>query len=113
MTCPVKAAVLKPRTRCRGGRVSLVLAVVTVATAAEVGLLGAADEDHIAYALSERRVIVTHDDDFLTLANSGIEPAGICYCHQQKRSIGEVLRTLLVVRECCSQDDMRGHVEFL
>lgn len=84
-----------------------------VTTAAEVGLLGAADEDHIAYALSEQRVIVTHDDDFLTLANSGIEHAGICYCHQQKRSIGEVLRMLLVVRECCSQDDMRGHVEFL
>jgi predicted nuclease of predicted toxin-antitoxin system len=84
-----------------------------VTTAAEVGLLGAADEDHIAYALSERRVIVTHDDDFLALAHRGVEHAGICYCHQQKCSIGEVLRTLLLVRECCSHDDMRGHIEFL
>ena len=84
-----------------------------VTTTAEAGLLGASDEDHIAYALSEGRVIVTHDDDFLALASSGIEHAGICYCRQQKHSIGELLRTLLVVRECCSQDDMRGHVEFL
>ncbi len=45
---------------------------VDVTTTVEVGLLGAADEDHIAYALNEGRVIVTHDDDFVALAGGGI-----------------------------------------
>ncbi len=84
-----------------------------VSTTLEAGLLGAADEDHIAYALAEGRVIVTHDDDFLALASSGIERSGICYCHQQKHSIGRLLQVLLVVHECCTREEMRGHVEFL
>ena len=86
---------------------------VDVTTTVEAGLLGAADEDHIAYALIEGRVIVTHDDDFPALARSGIEHSGICYCRQQKHSIGRLLQSLLVVSECCTQEEMRGHVEFL
>jgi hypothetical protein len=86
---------------------------VDVTTTVEAGLLGAADEDHIAYALTEGRVIVTHDDDFLALTSSGIEHSGICYCHQQKHSIGRLLQILLVVHACCTQEEMRGHVEFL
>jgi len=86
---------------------------VDVRTAAEAGLLGAPDVDHIEYALAEGRVIVTHDDDFLALAAAGIEHAGICYCHQQKHSIGKLLQILLVVHACSTAEEMRGHVEFL
>lgn len=86
---------------------------VDVTTAVEAGLLGATDEDHIAYALAQQRVIVTHDDDFLALASSNFEHAGICYCHQQKHPIGRLLQLLLVVHECCTTEEMRGHVEFL
>lgn len=38
---------------------------------------------------------------------------GVCYCHQQKYSIGELLQALLLVNECCNQDELLGHVEFL
>ena len=86
---------------------------VDVSTTVEAALLGAADEDHLAYALAEGRVIVTHHDDFLALAASGIEHSGICYCHQQRHSIGKLLRVLLVVHESCTREEMRGHVEFL
>lgn len=86
---------------------------VDVSTTVEAGLLGAADEDHIAHALTEGRVIVTHDDDFLVLASSGIEHSGICYCHQQQHPIGRLLQILLVVHECCTREEMRGYVEFL
>jgi len=65
------------------------------------------------YALTEGRVIVTHDDDFLALARSGIEHPAICYCHQQKHPIGKMLQLLLVIHECCTQEEMHGHVEFL
>ena len=86
---------------------------VDVTTTAEAGLSAVPDEQQIAHALAERRVIVTHDHDFLGLATSGIEHSGICYCHQQKHSIGALLRALLVVHECCTPEDTHGHVEFL
>ena len=38
---------------------------VDVTSTVEAGLLGAADEDQFAHALTEGRVIVTHDDGFL------------------------------------------------
>jgi hypothetical protein len=84
-----------------------------VTTAQEAGLLGAADEEQLAYAVSQGRVIVTHDDDFLQLVFEGDEHAGLCYCHQQKYPIGGLLRALLLVNECCTPEEMRGHIEFL
>ena len=86
---------------------------IDVTTTAEAELMGASDDEQITYALSEFRVIMTHDDDFLALAAGGIEHPGVCYCHQQKYSIGELLRALLLVNECCTQDELLGHVEFL
>lgn len=86
---------------------------VDVSTTAEASLLGASDEAQIAYALTERRVIVTHDDDFLAFAKSGVEHSGICYCHQQRHSVGRLLQVLLLVSECCTEEEMRDHVEFL
>ena len=86
---------------------------IDVTTTAEADLIGASDDGQIAYALGEARVIVTQDHDFLALAAGGIEHPGVCYCHQQKYSIGELLRALLLVNECCTQGELLGHVEFL
>ena len=47
----------------------------------EVGLLGASDEEQVAFALLQGRVIFTHDADFLRLHRRGAEHAGIVYCH--------------------------------
>ncbi len=86
---------------------------VDVTTTADAGLIGATDEQQLAYALAEGRVLITHDDDFLALARRGADHAGICYCHQQKHPIGKLLQILLVVHECCTEEEMRGHVEFV
>ncbi len=53
---------------------------IDVTTTPEVGLLGAIDEDQLAYCLAEGRVIFSYDDDLLRLAASGVEHAGIAYC---------------------------------
>jgi hypothetical protein len=45
---------------------------IDATTAHDVGLIGASDEEHLAFALSQTRVLVTHDDDFLRLASSGV-----------------------------------------
>ena len=44
---------------------------VDVLRAQEAGMLGAGDEQHLALALRERRVIFTQDADFLRLHAAG------------------------------------------
>ena len=86
---------------------------IDVTTTAEAGLLGAEDPEHIAYALAEERVVLTHDHDCLRHASEGTEHAGIVYCHQTKHSIGNLIRWLLLINECLSPEEMRSHVEFI
>jgi len=86
---------------------------VDVTTAIEVGLLGAEDADHLRLALSQRRILVTHDDDFARIHANGAEHAGICYCHKEKYSIGDLVRLLLLVHECFTENEMTGHLEYL
>ncbi len=65
---------------------------VDVTTTADAGLGGAKDEEHVAFALSEGRVIFTHDSDFVALHRTSITHAGISYCHQQRHSLGEIIK---------------------
>jgi hypothetical protein len=58
-------------------------------------------------------VLVTHDEDFLALARSVPEHAGIAYSHPASRSIGELISALLLIRDCLSPNEMQNHVEFL
>jgi predicted nuclease of predicted toxin-antitoxin system len=67
---------------------------VDVLTVVEAGLLGAADEEHLARALAEERVIFTQDDDFLRLHAAGAEHAGIA-CAAQQTPVGEIIRGLI------------------
>jgi len=86
---------------------------VDVTTAAEAGLLGAPDEAHLAYAWSQARAVVTHDTDFLRLHAARAEHAGIVYCPPQARSLGEMVRLLVLIWELVEPGELRGHVEFL
>jgi predicted nuclease of predicted toxin-antitoxin system len=86
---------------------------IDVTTTADVGLQGTTDEEHLAFARAERRIIVTHDDDYLRLHQRGISHAGIAYCRQQTRSIGEMLRTLILIWAVLTPEEMENHVEFL
>ena len=85
---------------------------VDVLTAAEVGLLGAKDTDHLALAKSQARVIITQDDDFLRLHAAGVEHAGIV-CAAQGTRVSELIRSLMLVHDILEADDMDGHVEFV
>ncbi len=48
-----------------------------VVTALDLGLLGASDDDHLTRATTIGRVLCTYDFDFVAMASSGIEHAGI------------------------------------
>lgn len=86
---------------------------IDITTTPEVGLLGATDEKQLAFALVQERVIFTQDDDFLVLHQQGLEHYGIVYCHQNSRSIGEIVRGLILIWEALEPLDMQNHVEFL
>jgi Domain of unknown function (DUF5615) len=86
---------------------------VDVTTAADAALLGAEDEAHLAFALAHGRVVFTSDEDYLALHDAGTEHAGIAYCQQQSRSIGDVIRGLVLLWEFLDPEDMRNHVEFI
>jgi uncharacterized protein with PIN domain len=86
---------------------------VDVTTTAEAGLLEASDEEHLAYAIAQRRVVVTQDTDFLRMATAGKESAGVAFYPNQGRSIGQVIRDLLLIWEVYDPEEMRDRVEFL
>jgi len=85
---------------------------IDVTTRSDAGLTGAEDVDHVAFALADQRVIYTNDEDYLILNDQGVSHAGIVFCHQGSRSIGEVIRFLTLLHACLTADEMRCSVEF-
>jgi hypothetical protein len=86
---------------------------IDVTTTPEMGLLGAIDEDQLAFCLAESRVIFSYDDDLLRLAASGVDHVGIAYCQQRKRRIGDIVRGLVLIWERLDPAEMAGQVKFL
>ena len=86
---------------------------IDVTTTPEEGMIASSDEVQLAFALSQGRVIFTQDDDFLRLNQASVSHAGIVYCRQNTRSIGEIVRALILMWELLEPEEMLGHVEFL
>jgi predicted nuclease of predicted toxin-antitoxin system len=81
-------------------------------TTPEVGLRGVSDVEQLAFAASQQRILVTTDEDFLSLASR--QPhAGILYWHQESRSIGEVIRRIVRLCEQHTPEAIRNRVMFL
>jgi predicted nuclease of predicted toxin-antitoxin system len=90
----------------------LMLRAIDVSTTAEAGLQDADDVELLAFALSENRVIVTQDADFLRKHDAGNEHAGIIFNQHGTRTVGELIRFLELVNDCLEPEDMAGKVEF-
>jgi predicted nuclease of predicted toxin-antitoxin system len=84
-----------------------------VTTTAEAGLRSATDEEHAAFGLVQGRVVFTQDEDFLRLHAAGTPHAGIAYCHQESRTIGEIILGLLLIWEVYEPEEMHNRVEYL
>jgi uncharacterized protein DUF5615 len=85
---------------------------IDVLTVQEAGKSGLSDREQLGFALSERRVMVTMDSDFLLLASEGVQHAGIAYVNPQ-RSIGELIGSLMLVYDVLTSADMTNQVEYL
>jgi hypothetical protein len=86
---------------------------VNVLTAQEAEQCGRSDAEQIQFALAQQRVLVTFDDDLLSLAASGLSHSGLAFCAASKHSIGELIHALLLLHDVLDPTDMLNHVEFL
>jgi predicted nuclease of predicted toxin-antitoxin system len=86
---------------------------IDASTTAEERLTGATDEQQLAFAAGQGRVLVTHDADFLRLHAGGHPHAGVVFCHQRNTTVGALVRGLVLVHALLVPEDMMNHVEFL
>jgi hypothetical protein len=86
---------------------------VDVSMTLEEGLLGVSDEVQLDFTLSQGRVLVTHDSDFLRLHQGGAAHAGIAFWGHQQRSVGEIIRRLVQLSQSYRRDDMQNKVVYL
>ena len=82
-------------------------------TTQDAGNCGLPDQDLLAFATKEERVLVTFDPDFLSLHQAGTPHAGIAWCQEQKHTIGQLIQALLLVHGVLDRGAMRNHVEYL
>lgn len=82
----------------------------TVHTARDEGRLGDHDREQLAHALENDWIMVTFDDDFLSLVEgSGLDHAGIVYVQQAGRDIGDVVKAVDGHLETRAEDDRGIH----
>jgi predicted nuclease of predicted toxin-antitoxin system len=86
---------------------------IDVVRAAEAGLMEAPDEEHFAFAVGEKRVLVTQDADFIEMHNRGQHHYGIAFWEQGTKSTGEVVAGLDLIYQVLEPDEMIDHVEYL
>jgi hypothetical protein len=84
---------------------------VDVLTVQDVSMELAADEEHLARAMTEGRVLVTQDADFLALHASGVAHSGIAYA-RQGTPIGDMVRGLMIF-DVLTPGEMSNQLEFL
>lgn len=86
---------------------------IDVTTTVDAGLRTKSDESHLAFIRLEQRVIVTHDDDFLIMASDTNDYPGIVYCPPNSRSVGEIIRSLILIYEVYAPEEMSGRIEYI
>ena len=86
---------------------------INITTTIEAGLRTATDLEQLEFSRREQRVIITHDADFLRLAHQGTNHPGIVYCDPTTRSIGEIIRGLILIYEVLTPGEISGKIEFL
>lgn len=85
---------------------------VDVTTTPGAGLLGAGDETQLAYVVAEGRLIFTEDQDFLRIHALGNPHPGIAYCRQQTRTVGQIVRGLMLIWERYEPFEVQNTVRY-
>lgn len=86
---------------------------INAVSVGDLGLFGDSDPNHLTRATGMGYILVTADTDYLILAASGFEHAGIVFGTQQDNDLGDWVRSLELICAVYSADDMKNHVEYL
>ena len=91
---------------------------VDLQTAFEAGMMEREDDEHLAYAASQGRVVYTFNRGHFCrlhaeILTRGGSHAGIVVCQQQRFRIGEQMRRLLNLIVARTAEEMRDRLEFL
>ncbi|MEF8843194.1 MAG: DUF5615 family PIN-like protein [Haloarculaceae archaeon] len=87
----------------------------SVTTAMDEGTLGDADAEQLDYAASNGWPLLTFDDDFLSLVESGEferDHAGIVFVSQHGCDVGELVRRIDAALERSADRDLTNEVVF-
>lgn len=93
--------------------VALRRAGIDITTTQEAGLRTKSDLAQLEFAAQEVRILVTHDDDFLVLNSQAIKHCGIVYSQKDSKSLGYLIRMLILLHEVVTPAEMVGRVEYL
>lgn len=86
-----------------------------VTNANEEGTLGYTDREHLRYAADREWTILTFDDDFLRLVESGEfgdDHAGVVFIAQDRRDVGTLVRRIHAALERTADRDLTGEVVY-
>ncbi len=86
---------------------------IDVTTTPEKSLIGVSDKVQLEFAIFQNRVIFTQDTDFLRINQSNSDHCEIVYSYQSNKSIGEIIKGLILIWELLEPSDMSGKVEFI
>jgi predicted nuclease of predicted toxin-antitoxin system len=86
---------------------------VDVLTVQEAGRSGDSDERQLSFAAREGRVLVTFDDDFLKLDATGVPHTGIVFSQTGRRTVGEMIESLMLISSLIEPGEMTHHIEFI
>ena len=78
----------------------------------EIDLLSVSDEHLLNSASQQGRVLFSFDADFTRLHAAGHQHAGIVYAPRQT-AIGQQVRSLLLIYQILSPEEMINHLEFI
>jgi predicted nuclease of predicted toxin-antitoxin system len=86
---------------------------INVSTTVEAMLCGVSDVQQLEFGKREKRVIVTHDADFLTVVVCDHAHCGIVFVPAGKRTLRQTIDRLVLLSATLEPADMIGHVEFV
>jgi predicted nuclease of predicted toxin-antitoxin system len=86
---------------------------IDVTTTAEMGLIGQSDEVQLTFVCQSERVLIPHDADFLRFASQSLDHCSIAFCRKDTRTLGEIIRSLMLIYEVFTPKEMHGQVEYL
>lgn len=85
---------------------------VDITTASETRTRGMPDHELLARCHAEGRVLFTQDRGFVRLHRQGRPHAGLVFCEQGARSIGEIVECLSLIADVYTPDEMVGRIEY-